>query len=75
MTILNDRTPFIEKPMNKSFHKHFKKLFDATNSDYKELARVFSTAPGTVSRWYNGYSSPASIAQEKILDYLYKKLK
>ena len=35
----------------------------------REAAVEFRTAPGTVSRWENGYSAPPAIARREIINF------
>jgi hypothetical protein len=41
-----------------------------TGMTLREAAVTFKTAPGTVSRWENGYCAPPMIAREKIVSVL-----
>lgn len=41
-----------------------------TGMTLREAAVTFKTAPGTVSRWGNGYCAPPMIAREKIMSIL-----
>jgi len=41
-----------------------------TGMSVREAAELFRTAPGTVSRWENGYTAPALIAREAVRDLL-----
>ncbi len=41
-----------------------------TGMSLREAAVTFKTAPGTVSRWGNGYCAPPMIAREKIVSIL-----
>lgn len=53
--------------------KALKDYLDKNPGKERELAEYFSTAVGTITRWVNGHSVPASPTAEAIIKYLNKK--
>ena len=42
-----------------------------TNLTLRDLAKIAGTAPGTISRWENGYSAPPLVSRKAVIDFLY----
>jgi len=48
---------------------------ELTGMTLREAAVTFKTAPGTVSRWENGYCAPPMIAREKVVSLLVARVR
>jgi DNA-binding transcriptional regulator YiaG len=55
------------------FTKQFKRAFDESGLSARNVAGLFSTTPGTIGKWADGRSAPATLARKNILDRLNKK--
>jgi len=53
----------------------FKDLFsfglEFSGLSIKEAAKIFKTAPGTITRWMNGHSAPPVNVRIEIIDRLF----
>ena len=55
-----------------NFAQELKIGLQKTGMTFRQAADLFRTAPGTVSRWANGFSAPPFVAQKAILRALRK---
>lgn len=70
-----DKLKKVDIKDEKHFGELVKNSLEIAGLTCKELAAQFKTAPGTIVRWINGYSTPPLVSRLEIAIFLTSKAK